>query len=114
MGRHGVLDVQQALLQRRQALCGAVAGSVETLMGLDMNPLRSDTAPMQEGQSLVEIGLARAGSEELLAVRQALDKLKEGTSGVCEDCGCKIPRARLSALPHAIRCVRCQREWESR
>jgi phage/conjugal plasmid C-4 type zinc finger TraR family protein len=39
---------------------------------------------------------------------EALLRLGEGTYGVCVGCGRKIPEARLSAKPEAIRCLECQ------
>ena len=42
--------------------------------------------------------------------RQALDK---GTYGVCVGCGTEIPPARLKAVPEAVRCFSCQREFEA-
>lgn len=30
----------------------------------------------------------------------------------CDDCGCRIPKARRVALPSAVRCVVCQSEYE--
>lgn len=30
----------------------------------------------------------------------------------CENCGCRIPDARLKAIPNAIRCVNCQAKYE--
>ena len=32
--------------------------------------------------------------------------------GLCEVCECKIPMARLNALPYATICITCQREIE--
>ena len=32
----------------------------------------------------------------------------------CEDCGEPIPERRLAAAPGCIRCIACQREFESR
>jgi phage/conjugal plasmid C-4 type zinc finger TraR family protein len=32
----------------------------------------------------------------------------------CECCGKRIPKARLKILPHATRCVACQRIFEQR
>ena len=32
--------------------------------------------------------------------------------GVCHDCGETIGEERLAAVPSAVRCVRCQVEWE--
>lgn len=36
------------------------------------------------------------------------------TSGVCADCGRAIERARLVAIPHASRCIDCQRIHEGK
>jgi DnaK suppressor protein len=36
----------------------------------------------------------------------------EGAYGLCEDCNQEIGAERLSALPSATRCVRCQAAWE--
>ncbi len=41
-------------------------------------------------------------------VRRALEKINEGTYGVCDSCGCDIPLERLDAVIGAIRCVDCE------
>lgn len=53
---------------------------------------------------------------ELHDIENALRKLSEGDYGVCEDCGQRIPDARLDAIPSASVCVGCQekREWRRR
>lgn len=33
---------------------------------------------------------------------------------LCLDCGEQIDRARLRAVPGAVRCVECQSQWERR
>lgn len=48
-----------------------------------------------------------------LALAEAMDRLREGTYGLCADCGCEIPERRLRALPTATLCVRCQEARES-
>jgi DnaK suppressor protein len=40
-------------------------------------------------------------------VARALDKLDEGTYGVCDSCGGVIPEGRLEIHPWAVRCVAC-------
>ena len=40
-------------------------------------------------------------------VNRALVKLEEETYGLCDNCGVKIPAARLEALPWATRCIAC-------
>lgn len=51
-------------------------------------------------------------ADELRRIDSALLRLSEGSYGVCEDCGQKIPEARLQAEPTAVRCVRCQELYE--
>jgi DnaK suppressor protein len=48
---------------------------------------------------------AQAAIEEIDA---ALDKIADGTYGICESCGNPVPKARLEALPHARLCVSCK------
>ncbi|MDP2650078.1 MAG: TraR/DksA C4-type zinc finger protein [bacterium] len=38
-------------------------------------------------------------------VKKALDRIKDGTYGTCEECGEEIPIARLEANPAASTCV---------
>jgi DnaK suppressor protein len=42
----------------------------------------------------------------------ALRKIDTGEYGVCEDCDQQISPRRLSAVPQARRCVRCQERFE--
>jgi DnaK suppressor protein len=41
-------------------------------------------------------------------IDRALEKIGEGTYGLCEHCGQPIPDARLQALPYAALCVTCK------
>jgi DnaK suppressor protein len=45
-------------------------------------------------------------------VDRALQKIEEGTYGVCDDTGEEIPRGRLEAVPEAIRTVEAQQRFE--
>jgi DnaK suppressor protein len=48
----------------------------------------------------------------LKEVARALQKIEEGTYGVCEDTGEEIPKGRLEAVPEAIRTVEAQQRFE--
>ncbi|HLF48842.1 MAG TPA: TraR/DksA family transcriptional regulator [Methylomirabilota bacterium] len=43
---------------------------------------------------------------------EALDRLRGGEYGICEECGETIAPARLRALPEVTTCVRCQDRLE--
>lgn len=47
-------------------------------------------------------------AEEAAAIRAALDKLDDGSYGICEACTTQIPFERLDAVPSARSCVACQ------
>jgi DnaK suppressor protein len=43
----------------------------------------------------------------------ALQRIQDGTYGICTDCGKRIPAARLQVKPEAKRCIVCQTEYET-
>ncbi|HKW92929.1 MAG TPA: TraR/DksA family transcriptional regulator [Methylomirabilota bacterium] len=58
-------------------------------------------------------------SKELLTERAerlagALDRLRDGSYGICVECGEAIGWARLRVIPEATTCVRCQARLEPR
>jgi DnaK suppressor protein len=56
--------------------------------------------------------MTKVGTAEQLAVMRtdvvrALEKIEEGTYGLCDRCGASIPDERLEARPWSVRCVSC-------
>jgi RNA polymerase-binding protein DksA len=43
----------------------------------------------------------------LLEIRNALDRIEQGTYGICEGGGERIPKTRLKAIPWARYCLNC-------
>ena len=60
----------------------------------------------------VSILLSARNKEKLLAVEEALEKIREGTYGMCEECGEEIGGGRLKVMPLAKSCVTCQSRRE--
>jgi DnaK suppressor protein len=50
---------------------------------------------------------ARSIAAALAEVDRALEKVDEGTYGLCDDCGQAISSERLEAMPSATLCVTC-------
>lgn len=50
--------------------------------------------------------------DELRALEAARARLRDGSYGVCVECGGDIGFERLQATPGALRCVECQRMYE--
>lgn len=49
---------------------------------------------------------------QLKEIEDALDRLRHGEYGACEDCGEPIPEQRLKLFPAARLCVKCQEELD--
>ncbi len=56
-----------------------------------------------------EFTLSLMQSEEgtLDQIEAALERIEDGVYGQCEECGSRIPKARLNAIPFATLCVKC-------
>ncbi len=71
-------------------------------MPIHMADLGSDNFEQEFTLSLME------NEEETLdLIEFALERIEDGTYGQCDECGLKIPKARLNALPYAPHCVKC-------
>jgi DnaK suppressor protein len=55
-----------------------------------------------------ELNLLRRERSELAEVGEALERIAEGSYGVCEECGEEISFARLKAVPQTTHCISCQ------
>jgi len=53
------------------------------------------------------VGTARELEAMLRDVDRALQKLEEGTYGICDRCGKLIPEERLEARPWSVLCIDC-------
>ena len=47
------------------------------------------------------------------SIDQALERIEEGTYGICENCEGEITAERLKAMPFTRLCVQCQSERET-
>jgi RNA polymerase-binding protein DksA len=50
----------------------------------------------------------------LAEIDAALERIGNGTYGLCTNCDGRIPVERLEALPWATLCIECQRDREAR
>lgn len=50
--------------------------------------------------------------EVVREIRDAMDRIEEGSYGICEECGEDIAHARLQARPMTLYCVSCQEGLE--
>ncbi|MFU8780999.1 MAG: TraR/DksA C4-type zinc finger protein [Kiritimatiellia bacterium] len=106
-----LVEFEDMLLRIRAELLRQIA----YLRGASLT--RSDEVnPEEDGTDAFErqlaLKLAAGEGDSIFEIDEALDRIREKTYGVCEDCGCIIPTPRLKALPFARRCVACQSKIE--
>jgi len=63
-------------------------------------------------QNELDLALVHSGRIKILALQQALAKIRSGKFGVCEECESPIPENRLMAKPESHLCIRCQEKME--
>ena len=106
-------NLRAILIRRRDALRSALAGDLSLLKELrSESPGDVIDAAYDTAQDEISSQLAEVESRELASIENALERIKAGVYGLCEVCNCKIPIARLNALPYATMCIYCQRDLE--
>ncbi len=78
-------------------------------MPIHMADIGSDNFEQEFTLSLMENDEGTLG-----LIESSLERIEEGTYGQCEECGVKIPKSRLNAIPYATLCVRCAEQQEQR
>jgi DnaK suppressor protein len=84
-------------------------GAEQSTMPIHMADLGSDNYEQEFTLSLME-----NDEGTLEAIELALERIEDGTYGQCDECGVKIPKARLNAIPYAPTCVKCAEQLERR
>ena len=111
--KEALLNLRAILVRRRDALRSALAGDLTLLKELrSESPGDVIDAAVDSAQDEISSQLAEVESRELGSIENALERMRTGHYGTCEYCGCKIPMARLNALPYATMCIACQRDVE--
>ena len=105
------------LLDRRKGLLGDINKMSEESVSkrnsdLSSMPIHMADIGSDNYEQDVTLNLLEGEHEELRAIDLALGRITEGNYGMCDDCGKKIPKARLDAIPYAGLCVKCKREKE--
>lgn len=100
------------ILERRETelrtmLHGDIAGRADAAESQDEVTDFKDRAAEQSQDAVAEAQGDQAAIE-LEQVRAALQRVADGTYGLCLDCGEAIDERRLGALPASAHCVACQ------
>lgn len=97
-------DNTRAMLERERSV---VISRMESLARDSQDfELESDGVPPSGFER--EQAISAVLDTRLADIDNALEKVEDGTYGVCASCAQPIPPRRLEALPFATHCVSCQ------
>jgi DnaK suppressor protein len=104
------LDAVRAALQARddelRGRIGTMAQAPERGSALGFGKRIGDGTIEAVGR-LTEVGVGETLELEQARVARALEKLDDGTYGVCDSCGQPIAPRRLAAMPESVLCIAC-------
>lgn len=77
----------------------------------------SASDPMDQASNQLErdflLRLRDRESKLIVKIKEALERIENGSFGVCEECGEEISLKRLRARPMATLCIHCKHEQEA-
>ena len=86
-------------------------GSAKPLQtSMENNTRQGDLADQATGTNEVHIQLKvkQTDAKILQAIEEALQRMDQGTYGICRDCGELVAPARLKAIPWTRVCISCK------
>jgi DnaK suppressor protein len=98
--------LRSSLIERMRAGRGGTRGRADA--AAEARAIESDDQARAAEERDLAIALEERESAELVAIDRALQRVADGSYGLCLQCGQPIPAARLHAQPTAERCVACQ------
>ncbi|HSN04121.1 MAG TPA: TraR/DksA family transcriptional regulator [Nitrospira sp.] len=107
----------QMLMTKRQEILKEIEGNLGQSLTEDQQR-RLESARDVGDQALMDldrelgISLMEMRNRRRQAIDEALNRLRDGTYGVCAECGVEISEKRLQAVPFAKLCVECQSKAE--
>jgi DnaK suppressor protein len=127
-GRKGPFDrktlrtIREQLSTQREELLGQLHDIEETAFNTSQSDLSGEVSYDEDfadaGSFTFErekdLSIAHNVRDLLEKMAKALEKIDEGTYGLCESCGQPIDAARVKALPHVLLCLTCKKAEERR
>lgn len=108
-------NIKKLLLQKKSILM-ATDQNIDQKIKKEIENRHGDDVDVAESayeQEMAYLFKSR-GQDELKIINEALNKIEKGEYGICGECGEKITKKRLAAMPYSIFCVECQEEMEQK
>jgi DnaK suppressor protein len=110
------LSFFKTLLEERLRVLLEEAGRTASDMRQDSNgdfPDPTDRASLEADRNFL-LRIKDRERKLILKLKEALDRIDDGTFGICESCGRPISEKRLMARPVTTLCIECKTEDEKK
>lgn len=106
-----IQEIRKKLIEQKKALISEAGVALNTLPDETIFPELGDQASVEIDRNFM-LRLKGRERQLLKKIDEALDKIGNGTYGICEVCGCEIDIKRLEARPVTTMCIECKTEQE--
>jgi RNA polymerase-binding protein DksA len=93
-------------LEARLATMQARLASIKKDVTQEHSGDSAEQAQERENDEVVD-AIGNETAQSIRSIQAALERIEEGSYGICGQCGEKISQARLEVVPEATRCVNC-------
>jgi|SRR6516164_482168 RNA polymerase-binding protein DksA len=114
-------EYRRSLLSLKQRLDGDVSHLADEALrknqkeasgNLSSMPIHMADIGTDNFEQEFTLSLLQSEEQVLGQIGDAMERIKDGTFGKCEECHNPIPKARLQAIPYTRYCVECARKLE--
>ena len=103
---------KELLMKRKEEILKDVLGTLKEMEEGSGNLPDAVDQATRETNLIIGLRLRDREQKLLKKIERALQKIEEGTYGICESCGAVIGEKRLMARPEATLCIDCKRAQE--
>ncbi|NTU47655.1 MAG: RNA polymerase-binding protein DksA [Deltaproteobacteria bacterium] len=106
-------EFRELLLQRLEELYQEAERTVAGMTDAEETfPDPTDRATLESDRNFM-LRIRDRERKLIVKIREALQRIEDGTFGDCEDCGEEIGEDRLKARPVTTLCIECKRKQEA-
>ena len=102
-----LLELQRRLKGDVHMMSAEALGGVDSDSGDNRAPIHPAEVGTHSFEQEFTLNRLSNDGDRLERIEAALDRMEQGNYGCCEECGGRIPKARLEVLPDTPYCVKC-------
>ncbi|MFO7750371.1 MAG: TraR/DksA C4-type zinc finger protein [Desulfobacteraceae bacterium] len=112
MDTRTINDFKQLLTNRLEELQSQADQTISELVKQNVREIEHLDRAWQHADQTFKLNIRTRENRLINKIRNALERIEEGSYGICELCGQNISIKRLKARPVTTKCLQCKEEEE--